>query len=240
MANASHLSKYVAAFAITTLIFIVGIIVGNYISSQKLSTIDALQRDLTQKTISSELQYLLMSEHPCESVDASELTQELFDIGSKLDFMENQLGKTNADVISLKAYYSLLEIRHWLFLKKAKKECGVDADLIVYFYSNEGDCPECQQQGYVLSTIHRNYPSVNIYSFDINIDDPAVVTLRRIHGIYDAPTLVINDEVLQGSRTMHEVVARLHEHNESASSEDVNDNDSNVKEGMEMKWTISS
>lgn len=200
-----HLFKYVAAFAITTLIFIVGIIIGNYISTQKLSTIDDLQRDLMQKTISSELQYLLMSEHPCESVDASELTQELFDIGSKLDFMENQLGKTNADVISLKAYYSLLEIRHWLFLKKTKKECGVNADLIVYFYSNEGDCPECQQQGYVLSTIHRNYPSVNIYSFDINIGDPAVTTLRRIYGAKAAPTLIINDKIMPGFHSMHEI-----------------------------------
>lgn len=209
MTKNSHISKYIAAFAITTLIFVVGIVIGNYISSAKLSTIDDLQQDLAQKTASSELQYLLMAEYPCESVNATELTEELFDIGSRLDFMENKLGKKNRDVINLKKYYFLLEIRHWLFLKKAKEECGINSNLIMYFYSNLGDCKECQQQGYVLNTIHNNFPSVNIYSFDINIDDPSLRTLRRIYGVDSTPTLVVNGELLVGFHDKAKVEAKI-------------------------------
>ena len=81
-------SKYIAAFAITTLIFVIGMVIGNFISEKKLSTIEDLQQDLAKRTISSELQYLLISEHPCLSLNSSQLTTELFDIGTKLDFME--------------------------------------------------------------------------------------------------------------------------------------------------------
>lgn len=236
MVKNSHLSKYVAAFAITTLIFVVGIVIGNYISSAKLSTIDDLQQELTQKTISSELQYLLMAEHPCEIVDATELTDELFDIGSRLDFMEGNLGKKNRDVIKLKEYYSLLEIRHWLFLKKAKEECGINSDLIMYFYSNLGDCPECQQQGYVLNTIHNNYPSVNIYSFDINIDDPSLTTLRRIHGVDSTPTLIVNDELLVGFHDKEQVEKMiLLDDKEEVNASDEEDSSSEEIESVDEK-----
>ncbi len=191
-------SKYVAAFAMTTLIFVIGMLVGNYVSERKLSTIDELQQDLARRTISSELQYLLLAEHPCQSINSTELTKELFGIGTKLDFMEAKLGKKNQDVIKLKQYYSLLEIRHWLLLKKARDECDFDYDLILYFYSNKGDCDECEQQGFVLSALHKEYPNLNIYSFDIDIDDPALNGIREIHHVRDAPTVVINNQTFAG------------------------------------------
>ena len=191
-------SKYVAAFAMTPLIFIIGMAIGNYVSERKLSTIDELQQDLAKRTISSELQYLLLAEHPCQSINSTELTRELFEIGTKLDFMESKLGKKNQEVIKLKEYYSLLEIRHWLLLKKAKDVCGFDYDLILYFYSNQGDCDECEQQGFVLSALHKKYPDLNIYSFDINIDDPALNGIKEIHHVAKAPASVINNQTFVG------------------------------------------
>ena len=184
----------------TCLIFILGMVLGNYLSVKKLSTVEELQQDLLKRTTSSELQYLLMAEHPCQSINSTQLTKEMFDLGSKLDFMENKLGKKDKDVIKLKGYYSLLEIRHWLFLKKAKQECSFDYDLILYFYSNLGDCPICEQQGFVLSALHKEYPNINIYSFDINIDDPALNGIKTIYGIKQAPTLIVNNMTFAGFR----------------------------------------
>jgi len=193
-------SKYLAAFAMTTLIFVIGFIIGGMISDKKLSDIEELEQELTKDTISSELQFILLTEHPCESLQGDQLTKELFDIGTKLDFMESKLGKKNKDVIKLKEYYSLLEIRHWLLMKRANEECNASYDLILYFYSNQGDCDDCEQQGYVLSTIHKKYPAVNIYSFDFNIDDPAVGAMKSIYGITSAPNLVINGKTEEGFR----------------------------------------
>jgi len=191
-------SKYIAAFAITTLIFIVGILVGENISTSKMTELTELQEQLEAGTLGSELQFLIMSEHPCESLNSSLISDELFILGGKLDFMEKQLGKNNPDVLRLKEYYSLLEIKHWFFLKKAKNECSADYNLLLYFYSNRGDCETCEQQGNVLSYIHRKYPGTNIYSFDANIDNPAVNAVKEIYGVKETPTIVVNNEVFSG------------------------------------------
>ncbi len=197
-------SNYLAAFAITTLIFILGVLLGNYFSAQKLSEIQGLEQELHVQTLGAELQTMLLTEFPCSSFNST-LTQELFDVGSKLDYMESQLGKNNQEVLTLKEYYSLLEIRHWLLLKLAKERCGTAYDLVLYFYSNLGDCDTCEQQGHVLSTLHKKYPSLSIYSFDVNLANPALGTIQSIFNIKTVPVLVVNNQMLKGFKDKNEV-----------------------------------
>jgi hypothetical protein len=102
------------------------------------------------------------------------------------------MGKDNQQVINLKEYYHLLEIRHWLFLKKAKETCNSDNELILFFYSNKGDCSMCEEQGNVLTYMHSKYPEISIYSFDANIENPAIQTMRSLYGASELPVLVVN------------------------------------------------
>ena len=127
-------TKYLAVFAVTTLVFLVGILIGNYFSSQKLGHIDRLGQDLKIDTISMELQYELISENPCEHVNSTLLADDLWEMASKLDYMENRLGEDDEDVRELKKHYSILQLRHWLFMKKTNNECGENNTLILYFY----------------------------------------------------------------------------------------------------------
>lgn len=201
-------SNYLAALALTLLVFGTGIFLGNHFSASKLDQIEGLQQELNSQTLGAELQTLLLTEFPCSSFNST-ITDELFDVGSKLDYMEGQMGKTNTEVLTLKEYYSLLEIRHWLLLKLAKERCGTEYNLILYFYSNLGDCDTCEQQGYVLSTLHKKYPRLNIYSFDANIRNPALQTVKTIFGVRGVPTLVINHQALAGFKNKNEIEALL-------------------------------
>lgn len=189
-------TKYLAVFAITTLIFLIGLVIGSKISDTKLGKIDNLEHDIRTDTMAIELQYLLLAEDPCSSVNSTTLTEELYEIGSKLDFMEQRLGKKNKDVIRLKNYYSLLELRHWLFMKTQQKECNTDNTLVLYFYSNLEDCDKCEEQGFVLNYLRKKYPSVNVYSFDININNMALDTVKNMFNVKKAPTVIINENVL--------------------------------------------
>ena len=202
-------SKYIAAFALTALIFVIGIWVGSAVSDDKLSQISLLQNEIQIETAGTELQYLLLTEHPCESINASSLTRQLFEIGGKLDYMENKLGKKNEDVLSLKEYYSLLEIKHWLLTKKANERCKQNNPWILYFYSNLGDCADCEQQGYVLSTLHKKFEDLNIYSFDFHIENPAIQAIKEIYGVKTVPTLVINNKILNGLRDKEAIEKEL-------------------------------
>lgn len=199
-------TKYLAVFATTTLIFVIGVFIGHWVTNAKLSKVDDLEQNMKVDTMAIELQYLLIAEDPCSYLNATPLTEELYGIGTKLDYMENQLGETNPNVLRIKEYYSLLEVRHWLYMKKVNKECNQTNPLILYFYSNQGDCPTCKEQGFVLNYLHRKYPSINIYSFDTNINDIALDTIKDIYGIKkETPALIISDKVYIGFRNSKDI-----------------------------------
>ena len=190
-------NKFLAAASISLLIFLAGILLGSMISAEKVSDINDLAQQLQLNTLGAELQFRLISEQPCQFINSSELAEELYAIGSRLDFMESELGQDDPQVLGLKEYYHLLEIRHWLFLKQSKEKCGDKTDLILYFYSNKGDCPKCEAQGNVLTFMRKKYSDISVYSFDSNIDNPALNTIKAQYGLDDTnlPILVINGEV---------------------------------------------
>lgn len=187
-------NKFVAALAITTLIFIAGIFAGNYFSAKKLDQIDTIGQNLRTDTLAIELQYDLIAENPCSSVNSTPLAEELYELASKLDYMENRLGENNQNVLRLKEYYSLLELRHWLFMKKTNKECGNNNTLILYFYSNDADCRQCEEQGFILTWLRKTYPHVYIYAFDTNIENPALETIKIQHDVQSVPSVVFNQK----------------------------------------------
>lgn len=198
-------TKYLAVFATTTLIFIAGIFMGSVMSTKKLTNIQALEQELTIDTMALEVQYLMLVENLCEQINSTPLTDELYKIGTRLGHMENTLGETNIDVLRLKEFYSLLQIRHWLLAKKQKKECDVSKDFILYFYSNLKDCKTCKEQGFVLDYLHKKDPNLNIYSFDIHLSNVALETLKKLFVIKNPPSLIINDLLFEGFKDRDEL-----------------------------------
>lgn len=190
--------KYVLVLALTIIIFTSGMTLGNWIASKKYTSIQNLGQTLRTDIIALELQQELIEEDLCKGVGVLSLSEQLYTLGSRLDFMESKLGINNEDVIRLKQYYSLVEIRHWLFMKKINKECNQSDVLILYFYSNKGDCPRCEEQGYVLSYLRKKYPDIMIYSFDRNMPNPALGTIIKDYNIKTVPVIVINDETYPG------------------------------------------
>ncbi|HLD05035.1 MAG TPA: hypothetical protein VJG90_04935 [Candidatus Nanoarchaeia archaeon] len=185
--------RYIIVFFLTTAVFVLGLIIGSYNTEKKLSNLVTLQEDLKTHTLDAEMQYSLLAQDPCSYVNVTSLTDELYDISLRLDYMENVLGTDNEDVIRLKQYYSLLELRHWGFLKKVNKECGRNDTLVLYFYSNQGDCSQCEQQGFILSYLRKIYPNLYVYSFDINLKSNALDVIKRRYKVHPAPFIILNE-----------------------------------------------
>ncbi len=186
--------RYFLAFLITTCIFVIGLLLGSYITSAKLSSLQSLEQDLRTQLASYDIQSLLVSENPCQFTDVDQLVTELGSLANRLTSMEDQLGKDNAQVIQLKRYYSLLEVRHWLFLKKLNEKCAKKQILVLYFYSGDTQaCTSCESQGYLLSYLRNKYPQVRVYSFDVRIEDPSLYALKSIYSVKEVPTIVFDD-----------------------------------------------
>src|SRR3989338_1900549 len=116
--------RYFVAFLLTASIFVLGIFLGIIMSDFKTSKIYSYERDLMTNLITQDIQSELLEADPCSFISSGLVSQELFIVGDRLDALEKELGKDDEQVIGLKQYYTLLEVKDYLYFKKVNDECN--------------------------------------------------------------------------------------------------------------------
>jgi hypothetical protein len=201
-------TKYIFTFVITASIFATAFFASTFFSGKRVENVKSIQDNIAIDILSSETQFDLLKEVPCANIDGSMLSLELSTLGDKLSHTETERGADDAEIVYLKKYYSLLQIKDYLLSKKLVEKCGATKKpvFIIYFYSNVGDCPDCQKTGYVLTRLKQMYPDLRVYSFDYNLDLAAVNSLKTIYRIKSPlPALVIEDETYSGYKSLEEL-----------------------------------
>ncbi len=195
--------SYLMAFLITALIFATALYVSNYFNGQRIANVQATESDISTQILSTETQFDLLQEHSCSDVSETDLApSEMTALGSELDYLEAQ-GGNQAQIESLKSTYSILEIKDYLAVQQLARKCGSRPVFILYFYSNNGDCPQCEAQGDVLTALSQQYPALRVYSFDYNLQVGALQTLISIDHVDDnLPALVINGKTYYGFQSL--------------------------------------
>ena len=187
---------YFMTFVVTTLIFLVAFFLGFFVNNLNYSsTLDELS-NMKTGLLRYDLQYKLLGEYPCEYSGDSPLSGEFEEVRLRIAKLENELGKQDNRVLTLKTYYSLLEISDFLYYADLNKKCGTDYDLILYFYSNEDECPMCNEQGFVLSYLKKVFgDKLLIFSFNAEIfEEPMVEILKTAYNVTEYPGLVIDED----------------------------------------------
>ncbi|MEK7564378.1 MAG: hypothetical protein AAB510_02315 [Patescibacteria group bacterium] len=204
--------KYLIVFIITILLFFTASYLSNYFSDKKVDQIKSIQDKIAIDILSSETQFSLLSELSCKNISDSGFSKELGELGEKLEWGESNLGATD-DVSYLKKYYSLLQIKDYLLVKKISERCKVNSAFILYFYTTAENCSVCEREGLVLTSLRDKYPELRVYSFDYSTDLSAVKAMLQIYKIEDTklPALVIDDEVLTGFHGVDELDAIIKE-----------------------------
>ena len=204
--------KYLIVLLITAGLFVTAIYLSNYFGNQKINQLKTIQDQISIDVLSSETQFSLLSELSCKNISDSVFSDELGELGSKLQWSEDNLGNTS-EVAYLKKYYSLLEIKDYLLTKQISARCGVKSAFILYFYTTAANCSLCEQESLVLSTLRSEYPELRVYSFDYSTDLSAVTSMLQIYKIKDTvlPALVIDDNVLTGFQSLQDLEARIQE-----------------------------
>lgn len=179
----------------------------DYLNRARVAELSTIEDQLSIDTLSLDTQFSLLEAAPCDSAASSTtLTGELGDLGSRLSYAENQLGTDNVQVIRLKEQYSLLEIRDYLITKQLAAACGTKPVTVLYFYSNSGDCSDCDRAGYALSYLRNTYPSLRVYSFDYNLNLGALKTLITVLKVQDSfPAFVINGKHYYGFTSLDDL-----------------------------------
>lgn len=205
--------KYIIVFFITAGLFSTTSYLNNYFSSKKIGQLKSIQDQISIDILSSETQFSLLQDLSCKNVaNDSLLSGELGELGKKLEWGQKNLG-SQEELSYLKEYYSLLQIKDYLLMKKISARCGVKSAFILYFYTNLTNCSECEKEGIVLSTLREKYPELRVYSFDYSTDLSAVKSMLNIYKIEDTklPALVIDDNVLTGFSSIDQLESRIKE-----------------------------
>ena len=198
--------KYAVAFLITALIFGTAIFASNIFADKKLEDVRAIENRVALDILSSETQFALLAETSCRDIGPGFLSKELGSLGEKLDYAEDQTEFSTEDIDSLKRSYFLLEIKDYLLMKRLSEKCNIKPTFILYFYSTDERCEECESMGYVLTALRDKYPDLRVYSFDYHYDLGAIQTLTSIYKIKpELPALIINGELYYGFKTMEEL-----------------------------------
>ncbi len=198
--------KYIYSFVITAIIFATAIYVSNYFGQKKIDEIRNIQDKISIDILSSETQFSLLEEASCKDFGAGTLSTELGTLEDKLTYTENQRGVNDPEVKTLKQYYSLLEIKDYLLMNKISQKCKKTPLSIIYFYSDDNNCADCEREGYVLTHLRETYPDLRVYSFDYNIGLSAVKTLISINKVKnELPAIITKDETYYGFQSVEDL-----------------------------------
>ena len=198
---------YATAFVITALIFATAFYAANYFNNLRATEVRTAQDNVFIDILSLETQFALLASHSCSDIsENSVLSREIGPVGERIAYLETQVSVEQDSLVRLKRYYSLLQIKDLLLMQEVSEKCGLEPIFILYFFLNKGDCKDCEEQGYVLTALSRDYPQLRVYSFDYNLENPALQTLIQINNVEnDLPALVINGRPYYGLHNVEDI-----------------------------------
>lgn len=201
------MKKYVFSFLISCTIFALAFLASNFLNQKRTEELRSIQDRIAIDLMSSETQFDLLEQVRCEDLGNSALTRELNSMAERLEFLEGSRGVDDPEVQTLKEYYSLLQLKDYLLMQKIIGKCrDIRPISILYFYSNKGDCPDCERTGYVLTRLRQDYPELRIYSFDYHMELGALETLKGLYNLNGTlPALFMNGKVYYGFHSLDDV-----------------------------------
>ncbi len=204
------ISKYVAAFSISLLIIVLGIILGQTIANEKFNEISSELERTKSYILGLDLQSKLLTDENLCKVDVFDLTKDKVYAGRQVSYLENVLGKNDKNVLQIKENYLLLSLDQYLLVKKVSEICDKKINIIIFFYSNNYNYTESENQGHVLDYIYDKYPeSTVVYAFDVDIDNPALNVFKTLNDVQIVPTVIINDIKYEDFRSRKNIESLL-------------------------------
>lgn len=239
-------NKYIITFIITAIIFAGMLYINNILDEKRFGDTKAIQDQIALDLLSSETQFNLLKETSCKNVNGSILSKELNSLATKLTYLEaNDSGAKSDELLYLKKYYSLLQIKDSLLMKQLSQKCSSKPISVLYFYGDQKDCPACTEMSYVLTHLREQYPELRIYSFDTNLDLSAIDTLKSIYQIdvRQLPAIVYNDDSYTGFKTIDEmkkIIPELKKLDKMKADEEAKKNEEQTKNTSSSKGLSGS
>ena len=186
--------RYVISFIIGTVVFILILLLGYYLSYIEFFRVSQAQTDLAYTIFEDKLYFNLFNQSYCSNTSYSKVSEDLGFQGRIIDDLEKKFGKNHEGVLLRKKFYTLVELEHFEFVKNMNKQCKTNVSTIFFFYSNEkDDLGNGEELGKLLGVVYSKHPNLVIYSFDINLKSELIRKLKEKYKIDGPNILIVND-----------------------------------------------
>lgn len=194
--------RYVAAFALTAMVFLLGILMSNLVDQQRAQSLEnEMQQDLIQlESNQLQLSYLRSDESSsCEALQTA-LKNIVIDYNQRLSNVQNFQSDSffkSQDFENIKRRYILSGIRYWMFAEEVRQKCDYSPDTVLFFTTtlDKDDCPECDKIGRRLTLLKRKYNGdLLIFSIPVRMEDGMVDVLEQQFNVAQTPAVVINGD----------------------------------------------
>ena len=213
-------SVFAKAFALTLVIFLLGVFVSNYFAEQRasfflfeLSKVGSSLNDA--KTTLLYFETLKDTPDFCRNFPffVAKFADRVDALGNDLTRLE-EVDAGSMELVELKKNYTLLNAQLWLYLVNLRRQCPEAAfDTVLYFYSNLAGpqgCVDCQKQGAELTALRASRPNLYVFAFEANLGLDFLDVLKKQYRVSALPALVVNErKTLQGYRSGQEIEAAL-------------------------------
>ena len=207
--------KYFMAFVFSFLIFVIGIMLGSYLSTERVDYLRdiANKQKLDYESLELQSLYLSTAELRNESciVLSRILEQSLKTVADAQIKVESYIRQiSDSRYNDIKREYSIAQIRYWLLDKKIKDICEMDSVSILYFYS-DANCDDCGAQGAILTYLKEKLKDrLLIFALDYDFASEPLIELFKIeHNIDSIPSLVIANKSYTGLMTKEKLLEEI-------------------------------
>lgn len=210
-------SRYWVAALITGGIFLLGLFLGLVVEGKRIATLQEDERMQNLEFASLQIQYQfvdqLAQERNCEAVEETfnANLESLERSRVKLDEFSRDSALNAKQYDVLKREYLLSQLRYWMLAKQTKTLCKRDMIDILYFFHNTEECPDCDEQAFILDYLKKIFKDkLLIFSIDNTFtSEPMVSITRQTYNITEYPTLLIDGEKHTGLATKEDLLVIL-------------------------------
>ena len=202
------MKKPILALFFTLTVFLLGFFVGEIVYSIRTAAMIKKFYDLRLKILGYELELKLLQKSECSEKVLEEISYTKAEIGRKVDQLERIKGKNDPEIKELKEEYMLYTYLNYEFVKEFLEKCKLNKTLILFFYSNDPKYLKAsEEQGFVLDYLYyKTNKSLQVFAFDLSIENPLLKGMITKYGIKTIPTLIINEKIkIEGFKNAEEL-----------------------------------
>ena len=189
--------KYAIAAILMVNLFFITLSVIDYMDMQRLLRFTNDLASFSAETADLESAVALLraeppSEEYCAIIDLAYQQK----ITKTNDLMERMLAYERANMFTeffaLKRQFLLSNVQLWQVSQMEKQYCNATHSDVLYIYSSDPSCNECQVQGKILDSVRASCPNVRTFVMDIKESMATLDMIRMKYNITSAPTLVVD------------------------------------------------